>query len=60
METLDFAARYTARIREAVADRCDILIGTHGQMTPAGAIRLANRLEPYDPLQQHYYTCRYR
>ncbi len=50
METLDFAARYTARIREAVTDRCDILIGTHGQMTPAGAIRLANRLEPYDPL----------
>ena len=49
-ETLDFAAQYTARIREAVGGRCDILIGTHGQMTPAGAIRLAKRLEPYDPL----------
>jgi 2-dehydro-3-deoxyphosphogalactonate aldolase len=27
-----------------------LLFGTHGQMTPAGAIRLARRLEPYDPL----------
>ena len=25
-------------------------MGTHGQMTPAGAIRLAKRLEPFDPL----------
>lgn len=50
METLDFAENYTARIREAVGDRCDILIGTHGEMTPAGAIRLAKRLEKSDPL----------
>lgn len=50
LETLAFAERYTARIREAVGDRCDLLIGTHGQMTPSGAIRLARRLEPYDPL----------
>jgi len=50
METLDFAAHYTATIRKAVEDRCDILIGTHGQMTPAGAIRLAKRLELYDPM----------
>lgn len=50
METLEFAGRYTARIREAVGHRCDILIGTHGQMTPAGAIRLAKYLEPHDPL----------
>jgi len=33
-----------------VGNRCDILVGTHGQMTAAGAIRLARRLEPYDPL----------
>ncbi|MFK7944081.1 MAG: mandelate racemase/muconate lactonizing enzyme family protein, partial [Paracoccaceae bacterium] len=50
METLGFAERYTARLREAVGDRCDLLIGTHGEMTPSGAIRLATRLEPYDPL----------
>ena len=50
METLDFAQRYAARIREAVGPRCDLLIGTHGEMTPAGAIRLARRLEASDPL----------
>ena len=38
------------RIREAVGDRADILVGTHGQMTTSSAIRLARRLEPYDPL----------
>ncbi len=38
------------RIREAVGDRADILLGTHGQMTTSSAIRLARRLEPYDPL----------
>ncbi len=37
-------------IREAVGDRADLLFGTHGQMTAAGAIRLARRLEPFDPL----------
>ncbi|MGB0385751.1 MAG: mandelate racemase/muconate lactonizing enzyme family protein [Ardenticatenaceae bacterium] len=38
------------RIREAVGDRADILFGTHGQMTTSSAIRLAKRLEKYDPL----------
>jgi 2-dehydro-3-deoxyphosphogalactonate aldolase len=36
--------------RETVGEKCDILIGTHGQMTTSGAIRLARRLEKYDPL----------
>ncbi len=38
------------RIREAIGDRADILFGTHGQMTTSSAIRLARRIEPYDPL----------
>lgn len=50
LETLAFAERYTARIREAVGDTCDLLIGTHGEMTPSGALRLAKRLEPHYPL----------
>lgn len=41
---------FCAKIRKAVGDRADILIGTHGQMIPASAIRLAKRLEKYDPL----------
>ena len=37
-------------IREAVGDRSDLLFGTHGQFTTAGAIRLGQALEPYAPL----------
>ena len=37
-------------IREAIGDRADILVGTHGQMTTSSAIRLAKRLEQFDPL----------
>jgi L-alanine-DL-glutamate epimerase-like enolase superfamily enzyme len=37
-------------LREAVGDRADLLFGTHGQFTSSGALRLASRLEPYDPL----------
>jgi len=44
-------AEYNVKcIREAVGDRADILLGTHGQMTTASAIRLARRIEVYDPL----------
>ena len=44
-------AEYSVRrIREAVGDRADILLGTHGQMTTASAIRLARRIERFDPL----------
>ncbi len=53
MPTLDELARsenFMATIREAVEDSADLLFGTHGQFTAAGAIRLAERLEPYDPL----------
>ncbi len=37
-------------IREAVGDKADLLFGTHGQFTTAGAIRLGQALEPYSPL----------
>ena len=50
LEVLDNAELVTKNIREAVGNRCDLLIGTHGQMTTSGAIRLAKRLEPFDPL----------
>ncbi len=50
LEVLDNAERVTKTIREVVGNRCDLLIGTHGQMTTSSAIRLAKRLEPFDPL----------
>jgi len=50
LEALDLCERFARQLREAVGTRADLLFGTHGQMTAAGAIRLARRLEPYDPL----------
>ncbi|MFM9977101.1 MAG: mandelate racemase/muconate lactonizing enzyme family protein [Sphingomonadaceae bacterium] len=50
LETLDLCERFARQLREAVGSRADLLFGTHGQMTAAGAIRLAKRLEPSDPL----------
>ena len=38
------------RVRAAVGDRADLLFGTHGQLTAAGATRLGRAIEPYDPL----------
>ncbi|NQV85662.1 MAG: mandelate racemase/muconate lactonizing enzyme family protein [Woeseiaceae bacterium] len=50
LEAMDKSATFCRRLREVVGNNCDLLFGTHGQMTPASAIRLAKRLEPYDPL----------
>lgn len=50
LPSLARSEQFVRRLREAVGDQCDLLFGTHGQTTPAGAIRLARRLEPYDPL----------
>lgn len=50
LEALDRSEAYVRAVREAVGSRCDLLFGTHGQFTPAGAIRLARRLEQFDPL----------
>ncbi len=50
LEVLDNAELVIRNIREAVGSKCDLLVGTHGQMTTSSAIRLAKRLEPFDPL----------
>ena len=50
LEALDHAERFVKTVREAVGSKCDILFGTHGQMTASSAIRLARRLEKFDPL----------
>ncbi|WP_309753413.1 mandelate racemase/muconate lactonizing enzyme family protein [Novosphingobium sp.] len=50
LEALDLSERFCKVLREAVGSKADLLFGTHGQMTAAGAIRLAKRLEAYDPL----------
>ncbi|HEX2477703.1 MAG TPA: mandelate racemase/muconate lactonizing enzyme family protein, partial [Geminicoccaceae bacterium] len=50
LDALELAERFVRTLREAVGGGCDLLFGTHGQMTAASAIRLARRLEPFDPL----------
>jgi galactonate dehydratase len=50
LEALARCERFGKLLREAVGGKVDLLFGTHGQMTAAGAIRLARRLEPSDPL----------
>ena len=50
LERIELAVQMTKKIREAVGTKADILFGTHGQFTPSGAVRLASKLEKYDPL----------
>ncbi len=50
MKEYDQAERTIEAIRDAVGNDADILIGTHGQITPSVSRRLAKRLEQFDPL----------
>jgi len=50
MSDITRSVAFCKAIREAVGDRADLLFGTHGQFTPAGAIRLGQALELYSPL----------
>jgi 2-dehydro-3-deoxyphosphogalactonate aldolase len=49
-DSLERSETFVRRLREAVGTKADLLFGTHGQFTTSGAIRMARRLEPYDPL----------
>ncbi len=50
LQVLDHTEKFVKTVREAVGSSCDLLFGTHGQMTTSGAIRLAKRLEKFDLL----------
>ncbi|WP_299698774.1 mandelate racemase/muconate lactonizing enzyme family protein [uncultured Tateyamaria sp.] len=50
MRDISQSVAFCKAIREAVGDRADLLFGTHGQFTTAGAIRLGQALEPFSPL----------
>ena len=50
LKILSLSEKFVSEIRQAVGEKCDILFGTHGQMTPSSAIRLAKRIEKYDPM----------
>ncbi len=50
MSDITQSVAFCKAIRDAVGDKADLLFGTHGQFTTAGAIRLAQAIEPYSPL----------
>lgn len=50
LDSIERSVQFCAKIREAVGNKADLLFGTHGQFSASGAIRLAKKLEPYDPL----------
>lgn len=50
MSDITQSVAFCKAIREAVGDKADLLFGTHGQFTTAGAIRLGQAIEPYSPL----------
>ena len=50
LEMMDRAEQFCKKLREVCGTKADLLFGTHGQFTTSGAIRLARRLEAYDPL----------
>jgi len=50
LKELKYTADVFKHIRQAVGDRGDILMGTHGQLNTQSAIRLAKAIEPYAPL----------
>ena len=50
LESLARSESFCRDIRAAVGDKADLLFGTHGQFTAAGALRLAERIAPFDPL----------
>ena len=47
---ITLSVAFCKAIRGAIGDRADLLFGTHGQFSSAGAIRLGQALEPYSPL----------
>jgi len=50
MRDITRSVNFCHAVRQAVGDRADLLFGTHGQFSTAGAIRMAKALEPYSPL----------
>jgi len=50
MHDISLSVAFCRDIRAAVGDQADLLFGTHGQFSTAGAVRLGQALEPFSPL----------
>ena len=44
LSDISISVQFCQAIREAVGDGCDLLFGTHGQFSTAGAIRLGEAI----------------
>jgi len=51
MHDISLSAAFCKAIRAAVGDKADLLFGTHGQFSTAGAIRLGQAIAPYNDHQ---------
>ncbi|MEO6652689.1 MAG: mandelate racemase/muconate lactonizing enzyme family protein [Ilumatobacteraceae bacterium] len=47
---IERTSAFVREIRAAVGTAADLLVGTHGQFTAGGALRIARAIAPYDPL----------
>jgi len=47
---IELCVSFMEEIRAAVGNRADLLLGTHGQFTTSGAIRLGQAIERFNPL----------
>ena len=50
LEALEGAETMFRNLREVAGSKCDLMCKTHGQLTTSSAIRLARRIEKFDPL----------
>ena len=50
MNDISLSVAFCKAIRDSVGTKADLLFGTHGQFTAAGAIRLGQAIEAYSPL----------
>jgi galactonate dehydratase len=48
--SLAHAESVLAAVRAGIGSRADLIVGTHGQFTAGGAIRVAERIRRFDPL----------
>ena len=50
LSDIELCVSFMKEIRSAIGNKADLLLGTHGQFTTAGAIRLGHAVEAFKPL----------
>ena len=50
LNDIELCVSFMKEIRNAIGNKADLLLGTHGQFTTAGAIRLGRAVEAFKPL----------